>query len=201
MGGRGDSMSGIKHDAGKLPFELLPWDAISEVAAVLRFGAGKYGVRNWERGLMCGRLYGALLRHVSAWWQGEDCDPETGLSHMAHASCCALMLLAYDERGRRDLDDRPVLAPGDTQRPEAGPAGVEPAPTPVDASDGHAGGKAGEHWGSGRTWVSVPDDPEAFEHCNRKASQCDDDPDCPDCWGPEESAGDGRRWAPRGRGF
>ena len=109
-GGRQDLAEGRKHDAGKDPWHLLPWDAVRQVVAVLRFGASKYGDRNWESGIRYSRCYSALLRHMTAWWEGESRDPETGLSHLAHAGCCVVFLLAFEVRGLRALDDRPRVA-------------------------------------------------------------------------------------------
>lgn len=96
---------GIKYDAGKLPYELLPLDAIESVVKVLRFGADKYGSRNWERGMGWGRLFGAATRHLTAWFRGYGLDEETGLSHLSHAACCILFLLAYEQR-KIGTDDR-----------------------------------------------------------------------------------------------
>lgn len=104
---------GIKFDDAKAPWYLLPWDALLQVVLVLAFGAKKYAARNWEKGLSYSRVYGALQRHLVSWWQfGENTDPETGLSHLAHAMCCIMFLLAYVVRGGRGengvpLDDRP----------------------------------------------------------------------------------------------
>jgi hypothetical protein len=85
--------------------DLVPTAAIEEIAAVLTFGAGKYGDNNWCRGARWGRYYAALLRHLFAWWRGENLDPETGLSHLAHAGCCLLFLLTY-QRENWGTDDR-----------------------------------------------------------------------------------------------
>lgn len=97
---------GRKFDTDKLPWHLLPADAIEEIVKVLQFGATKYGDRNWEAGMSWHRPFAALMRHMWAWWRREEADPETGLSHLAHAGCCLLFLLAYDKRviGK---DDRP----------------------------------------------------------------------------------------------
>lgn len=99
-------MEGRKDDQGKPRMELLPGDALNEIAKVLSFGAAKYTSRNWERGMKWGRPFGALMRHMWAWWQGEDKDAETGLSHLAHAACCILFLLSYELR-KTGEDDRP----------------------------------------------------------------------------------------------
>jgi hypothetical protein len=97
--------AGRKDDTGKPRMELLPPDALTEVAAVMTFGAAKYGDYNWN-GLSASRLFGAALRHLWAWWGGEDNDPETGRPHLAHAACCALMVLEQ-ARHRPEYDDRP----------------------------------------------------------------------------------------------
>lgn len=98
---------GTKHDSGKVGVHLLPPDPLIEIAKVLDFGAKKYDPYNWSKGIKYSRLYGALLRHMWAWWKGESSDSETGLSHLAHAGCCLLFLLQY-ETTRKEFDDRPV---------------------------------------------------------------------------------------------
>jgi hypothetical protein len=89
----------VKNDADKLPWHLLPSDAIDDVLEVLQYGAGKYGERNWERGMEWSRPFSALMRHMWAWWRGETYDPESGKPHLAHAACCVLFLVAYERRG------------------------------------------------------------------------------------------------------
>lgn len=84
---------------------LLSTTALTSIARVLQFGAKKYDSHNWRKGLAWSRVYDALQRHLTAWNDGEDPDPETGLSHLAHAGCCIMFLLEY-EVTHRDLDDR-----------------------------------------------------------------------------------------------
>lgn len=100
---------GRKDDGGKDPWDLLPWDAVRCIVRVLGFGARKYAPRNWEKGMAWSRCYSALMRHMTAWWEGERQDPETGMSHLWHAGCCILFLIAYELRGVGD-DDRPGRA-------------------------------------------------------------------------------------------
>lgn len=99
-------MSGRKDDEGKLPLHLLPTDALEEIALVLQFGAEKYAPRNWEKGMDWSRVYSAALRHLFAWWRGEDHDRETKLLHLSHAACCLLFALSYQIR-QTGNDDRP----------------------------------------------------------------------------------------------
>jgi hypothetical protein len=97
---------GWKADAGKTPYHLLPPELLEAVGQVLAFGANKYAPRNWENGLAWSRVFSALQRHLWAWWGGEECDPETGMSHLWHAGCCVAFLIAYESR-RTGQDDRP----------------------------------------------------------------------------------------------
>lgn len=101
-------MDGRKDDKKKLRMELLPSDALRAIADILTRGAVKYGERNWEKGMSWSRIYGALQRHLTAWEAGEECDEETGKSHLWHAGCCVLFLISYEAR---DIgkDDRPAV--------------------------------------------------------------------------------------------
>lgn len=106
---------GRKDDNGKARIELIPPELVFAVAEVLTFGARKYEARNWEKGMHWGRVFGALMRHLWAWWGGHgpttrsflfgELDDETGFSHLWHAGCCIAFLIAYEERGA-GTDDR-----------------------------------------------------------------------------------------------
>ncbi len=95
----------IKYDSDKPRYDLIPAEFLDSIARVLAYGAKKYSDRNWEKGFNYGRPYAALQRHLWAWWGGEDSDPETGESHLAHAACCLAMLVALKQRGT-GVDDR-----------------------------------------------------------------------------------------------
>ena len=97
--------AGRKLDNGKPPMDLLDRYALEQIAEVLAFGANKYSAHNWRGGIRYSRLIAAALRHLHAFNSGEDTDPETGISHVAHAGCC-IMFLLWMERHRTDMDDR-----------------------------------------------------------------------------------------------
>lgn len=101
------SDGGNKFDAGKPRVELIAPEFIIGTADILTFGAEKYGVRNWEKGLAWSRCFAALMRHMWAWWAGEKNDAETGKPHLLHAACCLMFLIAFEARGD-GTDDRPV---------------------------------------------------------------------------------------------
>jgi len=108
-------VTGLKYDTEKPPMALMSGVALAELSKVLACGAAKYAADDWRGGIPYRRLLSATLRHVLAYNDGEDTDPETGLSHCAHAMCC-LMFLLEQERTRPDLDDRYVVPEPPTER-------------------------------------------------------------------------------------
>ncbi len=112
----------VKFDEGKTPLELLPFEALEEIGKVLEFGAQKYAANNWREGFKWTRLVGSCLRHLFQWARGIDIDPETGLSHLAHAGCNIVFLISHEKNGYGE-DDRHIVAvkePEDTYTPEIG---------------------------------------------------------------------------------
>ena len=102
-------VAGRKDDKGKLRWDLLPIPAINEIVRVLTQGSVRYGAWNWAGGIDYSRVYAAALRHLTAWWDGEDLDPDSKVSHLAHAGCCILFLLTYSLLGYNKYDDRPDI--------------------------------------------------------------------------------------------
>lgn len=88
---------GKKFDQDKTRLDLVYPQFVENVGKVLTFGAKKYEPNNWQKVEdPVNRYYAAALRHLIAWREGEDKDPESGLSHLAHAAC-NLMFLQYFE--------------------------------------------------------------------------------------------------------
>jgi hypothetical protein len=105
-----DLKEGYKADAGKARFDLLPWEAVEEVAKVYTFGAIKYDDNNWRKGMRYGRVLAATMRHLVAFVKGENIDKETGLLHVAHAAFGCLTLCSYLlNKTPGAIDDRPTL--------------------------------------------------------------------------------------------
>ena len=65
----------IKDDNAKTRYDLLPPELLEETARVLTFGAQKYSAHNWAQGASWSRYFSAMMRHMWAWWRGEDNDP------------------------------------------------------------------------------------------------------------------------------
>jgi len=88
---------GKKFDSEKPKMYLLPPKATVEVAKVLTFGAAKYDEDNWRKLEDAQNRYsGGALRHIFSHLDGELEDPETNLSHLAHAICCLMFKLELE---------------------------------------------------------------------------------------------------------
>ena len=98
---------GKRYNEGKLRMDLVPTSSIRSLARVLTYGAGKYAERNWESGMNFSIPYACLLRHLTAWYDGEDLDKESGLNHLDHVMANVAMLIHYVEKCYTELDNRP----------------------------------------------------------------------------------------------
>lgn len=103
-----DPSTGGAKGAKAQAMHLVPGDALLAISEHLDRGAQKYAERNWELGYAWSLSFAAMQRHLWAWWQGEDNDPEFGWSHLRAVGFHALVLLAFELRGA-GTDDRPAV--------------------------------------------------------------------------------------------
>ena len=90
----------------------MPMNVLMEAGLVKLHGDLKYGRFNWrEAGVRGSVYYDAALRHLAAWYEGEDIDPDSGIHHIAHA-ICGLSVLRDSIIRDNWTDDRPP--PSDT---------------------------------------------------------------------------------------
>lgn len=94
----------------KAPLDLLEHAADAQIARVLATGAKKYGRRNFRASPINASVYiGAIRRHIGAFASGEELDPESGLSHLAHVGACVHVVLAAKDAGVFVDDLAPVV--------------------------------------------------------------------------------------------
>ena len=74
---------------------------------VLMFGTIKYSANNWKQGLKYTEILESMQRHMNAFIEGEDDDPDSKLNHVGHILCNA-MFLSYMFLFKKDMDDRHV---------------------------------------------------------------------------------------------
>jgi hypothetical protein len=108
----------------KAPLSVVPMNVIAEIGVGMLEGAAKYGRHNYRAvGTRASVLFDATLRHLIAWWEGEDVDPDTcpcdedgnldltnGLSHITKA-LTSLVVLRDGMLQGRCTDDRPPRSP------------------------------------------------------------------------------------------
>lgn len=94
-----------RHNDGKLKWSLVPQSALEPMVRVMEYGAEKYAPHNYMRGLHITTICESLKRHLDAFMEGEDDDPESKLSHIGHIQANALFL-SWMMKHRPDMDDR-----------------------------------------------------------------------------------------------
>ena len=87
--------TGLRADAGKLRYDLLPVGPLAEEARVYTLGAAKYGDNNWRGGIAYENCVAALMRHVEQWRAGESRDAD-GQHHMASVKFWANAIIQFE---------------------------------------------------------------------------------------------------------
>lgn len=96
----------LRYDGGKSRVDLIPPEFIEALGRHYGVGALKYAERNWEKGMSWSRCYASALRHMLAFWRGEEIDEETGSPHVIAAAWNMAALHWYAAHGA-GTDDRP----------------------------------------------------------------------------------------------
>jgi hypothetical protein len=94
-----------RYNVGKLKWSYIHWPSMEELVKVLMYGANKYAPNNWKKGLSMSEISESLLRHLFAFMEGEDTDPESGESHIGHIMC-NVMFMNYVYKFKPEFDDR-----------------------------------------------------------------------------------------------
>lgn len=99
----------------KPPFTTISWAVIREIGVAMLEGAMKYGRHNYRvAGVRASVYIDATFRHLSWWWEGEDIDLDSKLSHVTKAIASLCVLRDAMIQGMW-VDDRP---PKSKQRKE-----------------------------------------------------------------------------------
>ncbi len=97
----------------KVPMSTVSAPVSMEVGLAMLEGARKYGRHNYRiAGVRASVYYDASMRHLMAWWEGEDLDPDSELSHITKA-IVTLYVLRDSMIQENWEDDRPPASPED----------------------------------------------------------------------------------------
>lgn len=88
-------------------YATVPLTVMTEVGVAMMEGALKYGRHNYRvAGVRASVYVDAAIGHIGQWWEGEDLDPDTKLSHITKA--IASLVVVRDAMIQNMLnDDRP----------------------------------------------------------------------------------------------
>lgn len=95
----------------KVPLGLVPPAARVYAALGHAEGAEKYGPFNWRETAVEAMTYvHAAQRHLDAWMDGNDLDPDSGKPHLGHVLASINIIIDALECGKL-IDNRPVPVP------------------------------------------------------------------------------------------
>ena len=94
--------------SNKVPLHLWPSTATAVGSIALLNGALKYGRSNWRVAGVRASIYAdAAKRHLDAWFEGEETDPDDGVDHLGAVLACLAILVDARAAGKLN-DDRAV---------------------------------------------------------------------------------------------
>ena len=100
----------------KIPYSTISQPVIAEVGVAMLEGALKYGRHNYRAiGVRASVYFDAVVaRHLAAWWEGEDIDPDSDLHHITKAIAGLCVIRDAMIQGKF-IDDRPPKSPAGWQ--------------------------------------------------------------------------------------
>lgn len=91
----------------KVPMSAVSAPVMAEIGVAMLEGAAKYGRHNYRAvGVRSSVYYDSTMRHLMAWWEGEDVDADSGMSHVTKAITSLVVLRDAMIQGMC-TDDRP----------------------------------------------------------------------------------------------
>lgn len=111
-------MPGERFNENKLRYDLIPQEFLTELAKVFTYGAEKYGVDNWRKGLSWRDCLASAKRHLEEFAIGNDynVDDDPNLLHVANAAANLAMIAAYykiypqgDDRPQQFLNPKKIV--------------------------------------------------------------------------------------------
>lgn len=93
---------GVKHNANKIRYSLIPPECLELLADSLTSGAVEYSDFNWQKRKNPNKThYDSLMRHLQAWRKGKKMD-ESGKTHLQCAFANAMFLTWFEIQ---EIDD------------------------------------------------------------------------------------------------
>jgi len=118
-GDKEDTSAGVIKDTNpkealgikKVPTHYIPTGPLLELGLAMMEGGRKFGSHNYrDMGVKHSVYHDAIVRHLKAYWEGEDIDPDSGLHHLIKIMGCCVVMRDSMLMGN-DIDDRPIRYP------------------------------------------------------------------------------------------
>jgi hypothetical protein len=95
----------------KVPMHCVSARVMMELGLAMMEGGRKYGTHNYRKmGVRGSVYYDATMRHMMAYWEGQDIDPDSGVHHVIKA--IATLVVMRDSMLMENFeDDRPIRLP------------------------------------------------------------------------------------------
>ena len=95
----------------KVPLHCVPCGPLMELGLAMMEGGRKYGTHNYrDMGVRVSTYYNAAMRHLMAFFEGEDIDPDSGIPNIVKAIASLFVLRDSQLMGNCN-DDRPIQYP------------------------------------------------------------------------------------------
>lgn len=108
----------------KAPMSTVSAAVLAEVGVAMLEGACKYGRHNYRAvGVRSSVYYDGTMRHLMSWWEGEDIDADSAMSHITKAITSLVVLRDAMLQGKL-TDDRPPRAAPFSERLNAAAAAM-----------------------------------------------------------------------------
>ena len=91
------SEHGLRYNEGKPRWSLVHYASLVPLVRALEYGATKYDIDNWKKGMEPRKVLESLQRHVAALSDGETHDAESNVSHIGHILANAMIYSYYTE--------------------------------------------------------------------------------------------------------
>jgi hypothetical protein len=100
-----------KFGVQKPSMSVVPPAALVPLMKAMADGAQKYGAFNWRDKTVSSTVYyDAAMRHLMAWFDGEESAADSGVHHLGHVmACCAIIL---DAQASATINDNRPRAGG-----------------------------------------------------------------------------------------
>ena len=86
-------MRADRFNEGKPQWHQLHFKSLLPLIRVMEYGEKKYGKDNWRKGQDIPSLCDCAMRHLTAFMDGEELDPESGVSHIGHIMANCMMIV------------------------------------------------------------------------------------------------------------